>query len=58
MAVLPLWRRVRELEAEGYRLHSVQCAGSDNAVSLVVLTQAAGAGAGAGAVTHSSFGVC
>ena len=35
---LPLWRRVRELEAEGYKLHTVQSAGPDGSASLVVLT--------------------
>ena len=35
--MLPLWKRVRELEAEGYRLLSVQCAGPEHSVSQVVL---------------------
>ena len=37
---LPLWKRVRELEADGYRIHTVQCTGQEQTVAFVVLTLA------------------
>ena len=50
---LPLWRRVRELEADGYHVHTVQCTGPEQTVAFVVLTLNGPVAGGAGASAAS-----